>query len=53
MSAIDTGTVQIDLDLVEELTKREGAALEEKHARSLSYREEAKAHLPGGVSSLW
>jgi glutamate-1-semialdehyde 2,1-aminomutase len=46
-------TIQIDLGLVEELTKRETAALDEKHARSLSYREQAKAHLPGGVSSSW
>jgi glutamate-1-semialdehyde 2,1-aminomutase len=48
-----TETVQIDLDLVEELTKRETAALDAKHARSLSYREEAAVHLPGGVSSSW
>ena len=48
-----TAAVQIDLELVEELTKHEGAALDEKHARSLSYREEAKRHLPGGVSSSW
>ncbi len=45
--------VEIDLDLVEELTDKETAALDEKHRRSLSYREEAKAHLPGGVSSSW
>ena len=48
-----TETVEIDLGLVEELTKRETAALDEKHARSLRYREEAKNHLPGGVSSSW
>ncbi|HSL10157.1 MAG TPA: aspartate aminotransferase family protein [Actinomycetota bacterium] len=48
-----TDTIQIDIDLVEELTKRETAALDEKHARSLAYREEAKSHLPGGVSSSW
>jgi glutamate-1-semialdehyde 2,1-aminomutase len=48
-----TETVQIDLDLVEELTKRETAALDAKHARSLSYRNEAATHLPGGVSSSW
>ena len=53
MNATRTDTVEIDLDLVEDLTKREGAALDEKHARSLTYREEAKAHLPGGVSSSW
>jgi len=51
MSATDT--VQIHLELVEELTKRETAALDQKHARSLSYREEAKSRLPGGVSSSW
>jgi glutamate-1-semialdehyde 2,1-aminomutase len=45
--------VEIDLALVEALTKRETANLDEKHARSLAYREEAKAHLPGGVSSSW
>ncbi len=48
-----TGTIEIDLERVEELTKRELEALDGKHARSLSYREEAKAHLPGGVSSSW
>ncbi|HVF08779.1 MAG TPA: aminotransferase class III-fold pyridoxal phosphate-dependent enzyme, partial [Actinomycetota bacterium] len=53
MSATRTDTVEIDLDLVEELTKREGAALDDRHARSLAYREHAKAHLPGGVSSSW
>ena len=50
---MNTGTVEIDLGLVEELTKREVAALDEKHAESLRYREVAKAHLPGGVSSSW
>jgi glutamate-1-semialdehyde 2,1-aminomutase len=48
-----TDTIQIDLGLVEELTKRETAALDEKHARSLAYREQAKTRLPGGVSSSW
>ena len=48
-----TDVVEIDLSLVEELTKREIAALDEKHIRSLAYREEAKTHLPGGVSSSW
>ena len=48
-----TDTIQIDLELVEELTKRETAALDEKHAKSLAYREEAKTRLPGGVSSSW
>ena len=49
----DTDVVEIDLALVEDLTKREIAALDEKHVRSLAYREEAKTHLPGGVSSAW
>jgi len=48
-----TDVVAIDLSLVEELTKREIAALDDKHVRSLAYREEAKTHLPGGVSSSW
>jgi glutamate-1-semialdehyde 2,1-aminomutase len=48
-----TDIVEIDLELVEELTRREVAALDEKHVRSLAYREEAKTHLPGGVSSSW
>ncbi|MGZ8571862.1 MAG: aspartate aminotransferase family protein [Actinomycetota bacterium] len=51
MSATDM--VDIDLELVEELTEREVVALDRKHARSLAYREEAKTHLPGGVSSSW
>ena len=48
-----TGTIEVDLELVERLIARETAALDRKHARSLRYREEAKAHLPGGVSSSW
>jgi glutamate-1-semialdehyde 2,1-aminomutase len=48
-----TDVVDIDLELVEELTKREIAALDDKHIRSIAYREEAKTHLPGGVSSSW
>jgi glutamate-1-semialdehyde 2,1-aminomutase len=48
-----TDRLETDLSLVEELTKRETAALNEKHVRSLSYREEAKRRLPGGVSSSW
>jgi glutamate-1-semialdehyde 2,1-aminomutase len=46
-------TVEVDLALVEELTRRETAALDDKHRASLSYREEAKRRLPGGVSSSW
>jgi glutamate-1-semialdehyde 2,1-aminomutase len=48
-----TDVIEIDLDLVEELTKRETEALDRKHARSLRYRDEAKSNLPGGVSSSW
>jgi glutamate-1-semialdehyde 2,1-aminomutase len=48
-----TETVEIDLELVEELTKRETAALEGIHAKSLAVREEAMKHLPGGVPSSW
>jgi len=44
---------EIDPGLVEELTHRETAALAEKHARSISYRETARRRLPGGVSSSW
>ena len=43
----------IDMELVDRLTKEETAALDAKHARSLAYRGEAAAHLPGGVSSSW
>jgi glutamate-1-semialdehyde 2,1-aminomutase len=46
-------TVDVDLDWVEELTERETEALDRRHARSLTYREEAKRFLPGGVSSSW
>ena len=51
MPAIDV--VEIGLARVEELTRNETAALDEKHRRSLEYREVAKTHLPGGVSSSW
>jgi glutamate-1-semialdehyde 2,1-aminomutase len=48
-----TNVIEIDLSLVEDLTKRETDALDEKHARSLAYRQEAARRLPGGVSSSW
>jgi glutamate-1-semialdehyde 2,1-aminomutase len=48
-----TGTIEIDLGVVEGLIAKETADLDVKHGRSLSYREEAKRHLPGGVSSSW
>jgi glutamate-1-semialdehyde 2,1-aminomutase len=44
---------EIDLGLVEDLTKRETAALDEIHRRSIEYRETARRRLPGGVSSSW
>ena len=46
-------TVQIDLELVEALTRRETASLDAKHRRSLAYRDDAERRLPGGVSSSW
>jgi glutamate-1-semialdehyde 2,1-aminomutase len=44
---------QIDLALVDELTRRETEALDRKHARSLAFRERARTRMPGGVSSSW
>ena len=38
MSTTETDAVQIDMQLVEELIAKETAALDAKHARSLSYR---------------
>jgi glutamate-1-semialdehyde 2,1-aminomutase len=48
-----TETVEIDLDLVEELTTRETSALDDIHRKSLAAREAARKHLPGGVPSSW
>jgi glutamate-1-semialdehyde 2,1-aminomutase len=48
-----TDRFEIDLDLVERLTKQETEALDAKHRRSLEYREGARRRLPGGVSSSW
>jgi glutamate-1-semialdehyde 2,1-aminomutase len=45
--------VGFDFGLIDELTRHETAALDEKHRRSIEYREVAKGHLPGGVSSSW
>jgi glutamate-1-semialdehyde 2,1-aminomutase len=52
-SVVGRDTVEIDLAFVEELTKRETVALDDRHGRSIAYREKAKRHLPGGVSSSW
>jgi glutamate-1-semialdehyde 2,1-aminomutase len=46
-------TVEIDLDRVDELIRREEEALEPKHAASLSYRRAAARHVAGGVASSW
>lgn len=43
----------IDLERVDELVRREEAALEPKHRRSIEYQKEASRRLPGGVSSSW
>jgi glutamate-1-semialdehyde 2,1-aminomutase len=53
MSTLERETVEVDLSWVEALIAEETSALDRKHAESLSYREEAKKHLPGGVSSSW
>lgn len=45
--------VEIDFTLVDELIRREEAALAEKQPRSIAYRKEAAHRLPGGVSSSW
>ena len=45
--------VELDLELVDELIRREEEALEPKHRRSIEYQKEAEAHLPAGVSSSW
>ncbi len=52
-TSTERDVAQIDMDLVERLLAVETAALDEKHRRSLSYREEAARRLPGGVSSSW
>ena len=48
-----TERTEIDLELVDRLTERETAALNDRHRESLAYRERAKTRLPGGVSSSW
>jgi glutamate-1-semialdehyde 2,1-aminomutase len=48
-----TDTVSIDMDRVQRLIAGEIAALDVKQARSVSYQQEAKAHMPGGVPSSW
>jgi glutamate-1-semialdehyde 2,1-aminomutase len=45
--------VELDLELVERLIRREEAALAEKQPRSIAYQKQASDRLPGGVSSSW
>jgi glutamate-1-semialdehyde 2,1-aminomutase len=48
-----TDVAQIDLELVDELIRREEQALAAKQPRSIAYQREASHRLPGGVSSSW
>ncbi len=45
--------VELDLEWVDELIRREERALADRQPRSLAYRKEAERRLPGGVSSSW
>ena len=46
-------TIEFDLDLVDELIRREEADLEPKHRASIGYRSVAARHVTGGVASSW
>jgi glutamate-1-semialdehyde 2,1-aminomutase len=46
-------TIEFDLELVDDLIRREEAALEPKHRASIEYREVAARHVTGGVASSW
>jgi hypothetical protein len=46
-------TIELDLSLVDDLIRREEAALEPKHRASIAYREVAAGHVTGGVASSW
>ncbi|OFW79370.1 MAG: glutamate-1-semialdehyde 2,1-aminomutase, partial [Actinobacteria bacterium RBG_19FT_COMBO_70_19] len=48
-----TDHVEIDLELVDELIRREEQALADKQPRSIAHQKEASHRLPGGVSSSW
>ena len=48
-----TETLQIDLDLVDQLIRREEAELEPKHRASIGYRSKASEHVTDGVASSW
>jgi glutamate-1-semialdehyde 2,1-aminomutase len=47
------GTVEFDMDKVDELIAREEATLEPKHRESIAYREVANRYVAGGVASSW
>jgi glutamate-1-semialdehyde 2,1-aminomutase len=47
------GTVEFDMDKVDELIAREEATLEPKHRESIAYREIANRFVAGGVASSW
>jgi len=49
----ETGTVELDLERIDRLIRREEASLAERQPRSISYQQEARRRLPGGVSSSW
>ena len=46
-------TIEFDLDLVDELIRREEADLEPKHRASIEYRSIAARHVTAGVASAW
>ena len=46
-------TIDLDLDLIDELIQQEEAALEPKHRASIAYREVAAKTVAGGVASSW
>jgi glutamate-1-semialdehyde 2,1-aminomutase len=46
-------TIDLDLDLIDELIHQEEAALEPKHRASIAYREIASRSVAGGVASSW
>jgi len=45
--------VELDTELVSRLIAGEESALRAKQPKSIAYQAEARAHLPGGVSSSW
>ena len=45
--------VQLDPELLDRLIAQEERALADRQPRSIAHQQEARAHLPGGVSSSW